>query len=49
MRSAALRFESPARPGSPPGVRVRRMEPEGPHAVENIDECRYQAIRVELK
>jgi len=25
------------------------MEPEGPHSVENIDEHRYHAIRVELK
>jgi hypothetical protein len=25
------------------------MEPEGPHSVENIDERRYHAIRVELK
>jgi hypothetical protein len=30
-------------------VRVRWMEPEGPHSVENIDEHRYHAIRVELK
>jgi hypothetical protein len=30
-------------------VRVRWMEPEGPHSVENIDERRYHAIRVELK
>jgi hypothetical protein len=45
----ALRFESPARSGSTPGVRVRWMEPEGPHSVENIDERRYHAIRVELK
>jgi hypothetical protein len=46
---AALQFESPARSGSPPAVRVRWMEPEGPHSVENIDEHRYHAIRVELK
>jgi hypothetical protein len=45
----ALRFESPERLESPVGVRVRWMEPEGPHSVENIDECRYHAIRVELK
>ena len=45
----ALRFESPERSGSPAGVRVRWMEPEGPHSVENIDEYRYHAIRVELK
>jgi hypothetical protein len=30
-------------------VRVRWMEPEGPHSVENIDEHRYHAIRIELK
>jgi hypothetical protein len=42
-----LRFESPS--GSPAGVRVSWMEPEGPHSVENIDERRYHAIRVELK
>jgi hypothetical protein len=45
----ALRFESPARSGSPVGVRVRWMESEGPHSVENIDQRRYHAIRVELK
>jgi hypothetical protein len=48
-RGEELRFESPARSGSPPGVRVRWMEPEGPHSVENIDGHRYHAIRVELK
>jgi hypothetical protein len=42
-------FESGARSGTPPGVRVRWMEPEGPHSVENIDQHRYHAIRVELK
>ena len=45
----ALRFESQDRSGAPPGARVRWMEPEGPHSVENIDEHRYHAIRVELK
>ena len=45
----ALRFESQARAGSPSGVRVRWMEPEGPHSVENIDQHRYHAIRVELR
>ena len=45
----ARQFESPERLGSPAGVRVRWMEPEGPHSVENIDEYRYHAIRVELK
>jgi len=28
---------------------VHWMEPEGPHSVQNVDECRYHAIRVELK
>jgi len=44
-----LRFESQERSGPSPGVRVRWMEPEGPHSVENIDGHRYHAIRVELK
>ena len=44
-----LRFESPQAPDSTPGIRVRWMEPEGPHSVENIDQHRYHAIRVELK
>ena len=45
----APQFESPERSGSPPGIRVQWMEPEGPHSVENIDKRRYHAIRVELK
>jgi hypothetical protein len=44
-----LKFESPARSASPPGVRVSLLEPEGPHSVENIDQRRYHAIRVELR
>jgi quercetin dioxygenase-like cupin family protein len=44
-----LQFESQGRPAGAPGPRVRWMEPEGPHSVENIDEHRYHAIRVELK
>jgi predicted metal-dependent enzyme (double-stranded beta helix superfamily) len=44
-----LQFESKARSETLPGTRVRWMEPEGPHSVENIDEHRYHAIRVELK
>ena len=44
-----LQFESQARLAAPPGSRVRWMEPEGPHSVENIDQHRYHAIRVELK
>jgi quercetin dioxygenase-like cupin family protein len=42
-----LRYESPER--QEPGVRVEWMEPEGPHSVENVDERRFHAIRVELK
>jgi hypothetical protein len=45
----ALRFESPAPSGPPSGVRVTWMDPEGPHSVENIDDHRYHAVRVELK
>ena len=51
----ALLFESQPPPPPPPpppprpGVRVRWMEPEGPHSVENTDQHRYHAIRVELK
>src|SRR5258708_11836226 len=45
----AVRFESRARSGTRPGMRVRWMEPEGPHSVENIDEHRYHAMRIELK
>ena len=48
-QGGALLFESPARSGSQPGGRVRWMEPEGPHRVENIDQRRYHAIRIELK
>jgi predicted metal-dependent enzyme (double-stranded beta helix superfamily) len=44
-----LRFESPQATDCTPGIRVRWMEPEGPHSVENIDQHRYHAIRVELK
>ena len=45
----AMQFESPEHSGAPPAVRVSWMEPEGPHSVENIDERRYHAIRIELK
>jgi hypothetical protein len=44
-----LRYESEAHSVSSPGPRVTWIEPEGPHSVENIDERRYHAIRVELK
>ena len=40
-------FES--QPPPRPGVRVRWIEPEGPHSVENTGQHRYHAIRVELK
>lgn len=42
-----LESETPADPA--PGMRALWMEPEGPHSVENIDEHRFHAIRVELK
>jgi hypothetical protein len=45
----AMQFESPEHSGAPSAVRVGWMEPEGPHSVENIDERRYHAIRIELK
>ena len=48
-QAGALLFESPACPGSPPGARVRWMQPEGPHSVENTGGHRYHAIRAELK
>ena len=45
-QAGTLLFESPA---PRPGVRVRWMEPEGPHSVENTGQRRYHAIRIELK
>lgn len=46
-------FESPKRsPGETaeePPPRAIWMEPEGPHAVENVDTVPYHAIRVEWK
>jgi hypothetical protein len=44
-----LQFEVQAHLGSQSGPRVSWMEPEGPHSVENIDDRRYHAIRIELK
>ena len=41
------RRESEAAEQSPP--EIEWMEPEGPHAVENIDTIPYHALRVELK
>jgi hypothetical protein len=35
--------------GTAPGPLVQWMDPEGPHSVENIDQHRYHAIRIELK
>ena len=48
-QGGTLLFESQAPPGPRPGVRVRFMEPEGPHSAENTDQHRHHAIRVELK
>ena len=48
-QGGTLLFESQAPPGPRPGVRVRWMEPEGPHSAENTGQHRYHAIRVELK
>ena len=48
-QAGTMLFESQPGPGPKPGVRVRWMEPEGPHCVENIDQRRYHAIRIELK
>jgi hypothetical protein len=45
----ALTFETAAGPATTAGPRVHWQEPEGPHSVENIDQQRYHAIRIELK
>jgi quercetin dioxygenase-like cupin family protein len=45
----ALTFETPGEPTTAAGPRVSWLEPEGPHWVENIDQQRYHAIRIELK
>lgn len=42
-------FESPAGDTPPQGPRAGWMDPEGPHSVENIDTCRYHALRIELR
>jgi predicted metal-dependent enzyme (double-stranded beta helix superfamily) len=46
-------YESPERPADEAADRtppeVEWMGPEGPHAVENIDDVPYHALRVELK
>jgi hypothetical protein len=42
-------LEPGRRSGTGPEPAVQWMDPEGPHSVENIDQRRYHAIRVELK
>ena len=46
-------FESPERAPEETAVidppRTEWMEPEGPHAVENVDAVPYHAMRIELK
>jgi hypothetical protein len=44
-----LQFEAQTLSQSQARTRVRWMEPEGPHSVQNIDQRRYHAIRIELK
>lgn len=43
-----LTFESSPDEAQPPAPHTTWLEPEGPHAVENIDGHRYHAYRVEL-
>jgi len=47
-QGAELLFSSPA-DISASGTRASWMDPEGPHAVENVDNRPYHAIRVELR
>jgi hypothetical protein len=42
-------FESSADSAAEPGPKVLWIDPEGPHAVENIDSCAYHGLRVELR
>jgi predicted metal-dependent enzyme (double-stranded beta helix superfamily) len=42
-------FESPARTTPPERHKAVWMDAEGPHSVENIDSCRYHALRIELR
>jgi hypothetical protein len=42
-------FAPPAQPPPAAQPRVGRLEPEGPHSVENIDGHLYGAFRIELK
>jgi hypothetical protein len=44
----SLEFESPET-DAVERLRTEWLNPEGPHAVENIDSVPYQAVRVELK
>jgi hypothetical protein len=44
-----VRYESAPRSEPPAQRRVNWLDPEGPHSVENIDQRRYHAIRVELR
>ena len=47
--SGVKTFESPQQSSSENGPKVTWMDPEGPHAVENIDKQPYHALRIELK
>jgi hypothetical protein len=47
-RGDLLLFSSPAA-SAPSGTQVSWLDPEGPHAVENIDTGPYHAFRVELR
>jgi hypothetical protein len=44
-----LTFDSPADPPPPLAPRVSWLAPEGPHAVENIDDHAFHAFRIELR
>jgi hypothetical protein len=45
-RGDILTFSSPA-DNAASGTRASWLDPEGPHSVENVDDHRYHAIRVE--
>jgi Aldo/keto reductase family len=45
----AVKTESPPRSNSETRLCVTWMDPEGPHAVENIDTKPYHALRIEMK
>lgn len=42
-------FESPEDTAPEQLPKVIWLEPEGPHAVENIDACPYHGVRIELR